>query len=97
MVGFETLTGLFLTMKVTVFRDTVSSVGMVRQKTLPYTAQGMGHVCLFRHALALDECRVKFLPEYAHGGRTVLPGSDRTQGPSPHTKEVWFSGTHSDM
>ena len=22
------------------------------------------HVCFFRHALALDECRVKFIPEY---------------------------------
>jgi len=29
----------------------------------------MTHVCYFRHALALDEKRVKFLPEYAYGGR----------------------------
>lgn len=28
----------------------------------------MEHVCAFRHALALDELRVKFLPEYANGG-----------------------------
>jgi len=28
----------------------------------------MKHVCYFRHALALDERRVKFLPEYAYGG-----------------------------
>ena len=26
------------------------------------------HICYFRHALALDERRVKFLPEYVHGG-----------------------------
>jgi len=26
------------------------------------------HICFFRHALALDERRVKFLPEYVHGG-----------------------------
>ena len=35
---------------------------------LPRTVDGMKHVCFFRHALALDECRVKFLPEYAYGG-----------------------------
>ncbi|KZV78351.1 hypothetical protein EXIGLDRAFT_588247, partial [Exidia glandulosa HHB12029] len=28
----------------------------------------MEHVCFFRHALALNEHRVKFLPEYARGG-----------------------------
>jgi len=26
------------------------------------------HICFFRHALALDERRVKFLPEYVHSG-----------------------------
>ena len=35
---------------------------------LPRTIDGMKHVCFFRHALALDERRVKFLPEYAYGG-----------------------------
>ena len=35
---------------------------------LPFTTDGMTHVCYFRHALALDERRVKFLPEYAYGG-----------------------------
>ena len=35
---------------------------------LPRTVDGMKHVCYFRHALALDERRVKFLPEYAYGG-----------------------------
>ena len=35
---------------------------------LPGTIDGMKHVCFFRHALALDERRVKFLPEYAYGG-----------------------------
>ena len=37
---------------------------------LPNTVDGMTHVCYFRHALALDEQRVKFLPEYAYGGST---------------------------
>jgi hypothetical protein len=50
-------------------RDTVSSIGITgRRSTLPGTIDGMTHVCYFRHALALDERRVKFLPEYAYGG-----------------------------
>ena len=51
------------------FRDTVSSIGITRgKKMLPRTIDGMKHVCFFRHALALDERWVKFLPEYAYGG-----------------------------
>jgi uncharacterized protein (DUF2235 family) len=72
-----------------VFRDTVSSVGVFRGPTLPETTTGMKHVCAFRHALALDELRVKFLPEYANGGAGL--------GTSTHVKEVWFAGVHSDM
>ena len=55
-------------------RDTVSSIGITRGKyMLPKTVDGMTHVCYFRHALALDEKRVKFLPEYAYGGSTKPP------------------------
>jgi hypothetical protein len=75
-------------------RDTVSSIGIVRGISLPETTNGMRHVCVFRHALALDERRVKFLPEYVNGGIGPLPG-DRFSGGD--VKEVWFSGTHSDM
>jgi hypothetical protein len=106
----------------------------------------MKHVCYFRHALALDERRVKFLPEYAYGGSATCPTKpedkkaspvnhesthndnspstmskddliiieepsdsrpptdvDRSQvrikptEKHPHTIEVWFAGTHSDM
>ena len=53
-------------------RDTVSSIGVVRgKKMLPGTIDVMKHVCYFRHALALDERRVKFLPEYAYGGTSI--------------------------
>lgn len=77
----------------------MSSVGISRGTLLPDTVDGMGHVCYFRHALALDELRVKFLPEYAHGGagpsqvKADFPGFDgcNTVG------EVWFAGSHSDM
>ena len=43
---------------------------------LPRTIDGMKHVCFFRHALALDERRVKFLPEYAYGGSATCAKSD---------------------
>ncbi|TFK50826.1 hypothetical protein OE88DRAFT_1630420 [Heliocybe sulcata] len=42
--------------------DTVSSVGIFRGKGFPLTHESE-HVCYIRHALALDECRVKFPPE----------------------------------
>jgi len=35
----------------------------------------MKHVCYFWHALALDERRVKFFPEYAYGGTSMPPGA----------------------
>jgi uncharacterized protein (DUF2235 family) len=90
-------------------RDTVSSIGIARGKrVLPLAAEGMTHVCYFRHALALDERRVKFLPEYVWGGSVVPPESGSASEPlslrvshndraRPHTSEVWFPGTHSDM
>ncbi|KIJ64265.1 hypothetical protein HYDPIDRAFT_175626 [Hydnomerulius pinastri MD-312] len=49
--------------------DTVSSVGFLRNQTLPLTTTSKEHMCFFRHALALDERRVKFLPEYIYGGQ----------------------------
>jgi hypothetical protein len=80
---------------------------------LPGTTEGMEHVCHFRQALALDERRVKFLPEYAWGGSTLppsqpsdwkhIPPSERSEADTtsgdlhPHILEVWFAGTHSDM
>lgn len=82
----------------------MSSVGVVRERNLPGTTDGMQHVCFFRHALALDERRVKFLPEYAWGG-VARNSTRRVEGKHTeqrsdllaHTKEVWFAGTHSDM
>ncbi|KAG1750351.1 uncharacterized protein EDB91DRAFT_1217017 [Suillus paluster] len=91
--------------------DTVSSVGVRKAKNLPST-DTCDHVCYFRQALALDERRVKFLPEYVYGSM-----SDRSNwvedkpssfskdedklSSSPkgqdHIKEVWFAGSHSDV
>ncbi|KDQ54511.1 hypothetical protein JAAARDRAFT_135184, partial [Jaapia argillacea MUCL 33604] len=78
--------------------DTVSSVGIIRGKSMPGTDTFNDYVCYFRHALALDERRVKFLPEYIRGGDTVHGGSGVESGRSrPRIKEVWFAGCHSDM
>ena len=92
MYNFSYLSNFCLTVS---NRDTVSSIGVVRGPSLPETVNGMKHVCFFRHALALDECRVKFLPEYANGGHGPLEkGDGNTEG---NVKEVWFAGSHSDM
>ncbi|KAJ8457781.1 hypothetical protein ONZ45_g18180 [Pleurotus djamor] len=72
--------------------DTVSSIGVLRGKSLPETVSGMGHVCHFRHALALDERRAKFQPEYVNGGDGPTNGVRKGD-----VKEVWFKGTHSDI
>ncbi|KZV99911.1 WD40 repeat-like protein [Exidia glandulosa HHB12029] len=77
--------------------DTVSSVGVLRDKNLPGTADGMDHVCYFRHALALHERRIKFLPEYVRGGLGPVDASGPDDLQTPHTKEVWFAGSHSDI
>ncbi|KAJ6590057.1 hypothetical protein DFH09DRAFT_909378, partial [Mycena vulgaris] len=74
--------------------DTVSSVGVVRGQPLPLTWSA-NHMCAFRHALALDERRVKFQPEYIHGGSFKDP--DPNKPSNPNVKEVWFAGTHSDI
>jgi uncharacterized protein (DUF2235 family) len=73
--------------------DTVSSIGITRGKSLPMT-DSCSHVRFFRHALALDERRVKYLPECV-----TQPGekAEENQLEPPRIKEVWFAGSHSDI
>jgi len=73
--------------------DTVSSVGIIRGKSFPGTDKFNDSVCYFRHALALDERRVKFLPEYVCGGESYPESGDGVR----RVKEVWFAGCHSDI
>jgi len=83
-------------------RDTVSSVGVKKTKNFPST-DTCDHVCYFRHALALDERRVKFLPEYVYGGMSNRSDWHKFQVSAPpptdegRIKEVWFAGSHSDV
>ncbi|KAK0451381.1 uncharacterized protein EV420DRAFT_1274070 [Desarmillaria tabescens] len=76
--------------------DTVSSVGIVRKHSLPL-AGAASCTCFFRHALALDERRVKFLPEYFSKGSTPRFGRQPECTESTDVKEVWFAGSHSDI
>lgn len=63
--------------------DTVSSIGIIRGKSLPVTNTYNDGICYFRHALALDERRVKFLPEYVCGGDTYVANRIATPNTSP--------------
>ncbi|KAF8519588.1 hypothetical protein BU17DRAFT_32602, partial [Hysterangium stoloniferum] len=73
--------------------DTVSSVGLFRNKYYP-GAESAKNICFFRHALALDERRVKFLPECVIADKEWFQSSEF--GP-PRCKEVWFRGSHWDI
>ncbi|KAF8513639.1 hypothetical protein BU17DRAFT_53116, partial [Hysterangium stoloniferum] len=66
--------------------DTVSFIEIERGWNLPGTVK-LDHTCYFRHALALYERRVKFLPEYTCGG--VMPDESKLFDPTtpiPHTQ-----------
>ncbi|KAK0211880.1 hypothetical protein IW262DRAFT_338292 [Armillaria fumosa] len=77
--------------------DTVSSVGFIRQRPLPLTTSA-SHICFFRQGLALDERRVKFLPEFLTDGRIACSHSENPESNIiTNVKEVWFVGSHSDI
>ena len=74
----------------------MSSIGFGRSR--PGTNDLHQSVCYLRHALALDEIRVKFLPEYLGGGDSLPDDvAMRLQDGIARVKEVWFSGSHSDV
>ncbi|KAN0091567.1 Uncharacterized alpha/beta hydrolase domain (DUF2235) domain containing protein [Tylopilus felleus] len=61
--------------------DTVSSVGLVRGDVFLSTSASASHACHFRHALGLDECRVKFMPEYFHEMNSpTAPTDNKSKG-----------------
>ena len=91
------ITLLDLIRLISVIRDTVSSVGTSNTKRLPRTVEFNDDICFFRHALALDERRVKFLPEYVCGGESYNPPHKDQDTKHMRVKEVWFAGCHSDM
>ena len=48
----------------------------MRRTDLRATTTVNPSICYFRHALALDERRVKFLPEYVLGGQSYVPATE---------------------
>ncbi|KIJ62087.1 hypothetical protein HYDPIDRAFT_114932 [Hydnomerulius pinastri MD-312] len=81
----------------TSFRDTVSRTphGSPGDAVLPTSSAT--HACHFRHALALDERRVHFLPEYFHQMNTRTCGKNFENIETSDIKEVWFAGNHFDL
>ena len=103
VIYFHSSAGRYL--KLISIRDTVSSVGIIRGDVFLSTSSSAAHACHFRHALALDELRVKFMPEYFHemnsqtdGGKSkyVVSADAAASPPSerPQSK-VSDNGTHS--
>lgn len=92
------------------FRDTVASVGLI-PRYLPFTTENNG-VCYLRHALSLDERRVKFLPSFCFGGKKKGVNYHDEQKSAARkfeealnaldkqecdVLEVWFAGVHAGM
>ena len=79
-------------------RDTVSSIGLDRQQRPGATVLSDECFCYFRHAIAADECRVKFQPEYVRGGESITQDAQKfDEAGIPRVKEVFFAGSHSDV
>jgi len=76
--------------------DTVASVG--RNKTFPFTANNL-LVKTVRHAIALDEHRAKFKPNW--WGRDTWdarkPELESGHNPKTDVQQVWFAGAHCDV
>ncbi|KAI1791607.1 hypothetical protein LXA43DRAFT_1094487 [Ganoderma leucocontextum] len=70
--------------------DTVSSVGDVIPRTLPFTRSNTS-IRVFRHALALHEPRASLHPKF-YEQFDAQNGHDGTD-----VQEVWFAGSHCDV
>jgi len=79
--------------------DTVESVGLL-EKRLPFCVS-KNAIKYFRHAVSLDESRVKFTATYFHGvSQHQKPGSaplDLGNREDTDVKEVFFAGVHCDV
>ncbi|KZT51457.1 hypothetical protein CALCODRAFT_521364 [Calocera cornea HHB12733] len=83
--------------------DTVESVGVVKNVSFPFTASG-NHIRVFRHAISLDERRVKFKANHYHASLNLARLSqaaadeDAASGlAETDMQEVWFAGGHGEI
>ncbi|CAI6096052.1 unnamed protein product [Clonostachys chloroleuca] len=70
--------------------DCVNSVAVLEQKT-PVPVPVLGTATYIRHAVAIDERRVKFKPALL--AQDIKLSDDQTED----IKEVWFPGNHGDV
>ncbi|KAH7215591.1 hypothetical protein DER44DRAFT_653489, partial [Fusarium oxysporum] len=77
--------------------DCVNSVAMVeRNSPAPVKITGTAHHV--RHAVAVDERRVKFRPALlAQDIKTVIKASKKENTEKEDIREVWFPGNHGDV
>lgn len=76
--------------------DTVSSVGLLKSSNLPFVNANPS-IMMFRHVVAIDEHRVRFLPElYRYGVLDGSPTPPATPDQTDHV-EMWFPGHHADV
>ncbi|KAJ7015961.1 hypothetical protein C8F04DRAFT_1021023 [Mycena alexandri] len=75
--------------------DTVSSVGVFMGRTLPFTGVN-ATIKTFRHAVSLDEHRVRFMP-YLLEPKLTDSSIPKDELPPTDALECWFSGCHSDI
>ncbi len=76
--------------------DTVGALGVpgIRRSTPRFhQLQLSGQVLRARHAMAIDETRMKFAPTFWEAAEDP-PG---TLAEDPRVKQVWFEGAHSDV
>ena len=79
-------------------RDIISSIEFARQERPGATVVPDEYFCYFRHAIAADECWVKFQPEYVRGGESIPQDALKfDEAGIPRVKEVFFAGSHSDV
>jgi len=83
--------------------DTVESVGILSNQSFPFTASG-NHIRVFRHAISLDERRVKFKANHYHASLNLMQLSrgaakaDEQAGlADTDMQEVWFAGGHGEV
>ncbi|KZP00810.1 hypothetical protein CALVIDRAFT_552511 [Calocera viscosa TUFC12733] len=83
--------------------DTVESVGIFTNLHFPFTASG-NHIRIFRHAISLDERRVKFKANHYHASLNLARLSQAAAYADEHSgldetdvKEVWFAGGHGEV
>ncbi|KAG9309246.1 hypothetical protein JVU11DRAFT_10727 [Chiua virens] len=65
--------------------DTISSVGLIKGDVFLSTSSSAAHACHFRHALALDERRVKLMPEYFQEMNSLASNGKYKYFVSPNT------------